>query len=98
MTMPRSTGRGSEPAPGAYRPHVAARRPGGRPSARPVFRVLVHRQYLSIWNELPGRVGLANAQPFLEHLAVTPGQPPKVGTSNLIKGKHAAPRWAGSSQ
>jgi hypothetical protein len=57
MTMPRSTDRRNDPAPGAYRPHVAARRPGSRPTVKPVFRVLVHRQFLGIWNELPARVG-----------------------------------------
>ena len=93
--MPRSPGPSSDPAPGSYRPHVAARRPGGRPSAKPVFRVLVHRQYLGIWNELPGRVGLANAQQFWDHVAMTPGQPPKVGTSSMMKGKYAAPKWPG---
>jgi hypothetical protein len=82
MTMPRSTGRRSDPAPGTYRPHVAARRPGGRPSVKPVFRVLVHRQFLGIWNDLPSRVGLENAQQFWDHVAMTPGQPPKVGTSS----------------
>ena len=96
--MPRPTGRGSDPAPGAYRPHVAARRPGGRPSARPAFRVLVHRQYLSIWNGLPGRVGLANVQQFRDHVAMTPGQPPKAGTSSVMKGKHAVPKWPGYSK
>src|SRR6202451_2929991 len=75
MTMPRSAGRRSDPAPGAYRPHVAARRPGSRPSLKPAFRVLVHRQFLGIWNELPSRVGLANAQQFWDHVAMTPGQP-----------------------
>jgi hypothetical protein len=55
-------GRRNNPAPAAYRPPVAARRPGGRPSAKPVFRVLVHHKYLAIWNELADRVGLANAQ------------------------------------
>jgi hypothetical protein len=78
MTMPRSNGRRSDPAPSAYRPHVAARRPGGRPSVKPLFRVLVHRQFLGIWNELPARVGLANAQQFWDHVAMTPGQPPRV--------------------
>jgi hypothetical protein len=33
--------------------------------------VLVHRQYLGIWTELPGRVGLANAQQFWDHVAIT---------------------------
>jgi hypothetical protein len=81
--MPRSPGRRSDPGPGAYRPHVAARRPGGRPAAKPAFRVLVHHRYLGIWNELPGRVGLANAQQFWDHVAMTPGQPPQVGTSSV---------------
>jgi hypothetical protein len=98
MTMPRSTARRSDPAPGAYRPHVAARRPGSRPSVKPVFRVLVHRQFLDIWNELPTRVGLANAQQFWDHVAMTPGQPPKVGTSSVMKGKYAAPKWPGYSK
>src|SRR5260370_32645923 len=98
MTMPRSTGRTSDPAPGAYRPHVAARRPGGRPPDKPIFRVLVHRQYLDIWNQLPARVGLANAQQFWDHVAMTPGQPPNVGTSSVMKGKHAAPKWPGFSK
>ena len=95
--MPRSTGRRSDPAPGAYRPHVAARRPGSRPPAKPAFRVLVHRQFLGIWNELSARVGLANAQQFWDHVAMTPGQP-KVGTSSVMKGKHAAPKWPGYSK
>jgi len=60
--------------------------------------VLVHRQYLGIWNELPGRVGLANAQQFWDHVAMTPGQPPKVGTSSMMKGKYAAPKWPGYSK
>jgi hypothetical protein len=96
--MPRSADRRDNPAPGAYRPHVAARRPGGRPSARPAFRVLVHHRYLAIWNELPARVGLANAQQFWDHVAMSPGQPPKVGTSSLMKGRHAAPKWPGYSR
>jgi hypothetical protein len=96
--MPRFPGRRSDPAPGAYRPHVAARRPGGPPAAKPLFRVLVHRQYLSIWNDVPGRVGLANAQQFWDHVAMTPGQPPKVGTSSMMKGRHAAPKWPGYSK
>lgn len=96
--MPRSPGRRSDPVPGAYRPQVAARRPGGPPAVRPVFRVLVYRRYLGLWNQLPGRVGLANAQQFWDHVAMTPGQPPKVGTSSVMKGKHAAPKWPGYSK
>ena len=29
---------------------------------------------------------------------MTPGQPPKVGTSSVMKGKHAAPKWPGYSK
>ena len=96
--MPRSTGRRRDPAPGAYRPHIAARRPGGSPAVKPVFRVLVHRQFLGIWTELPSRAGLANAQQFWDHVAMTPGRPPKVGTSSVMKGKYAAPKWPGYSK
>jgi hypothetical protein len=96
--MPRLIGRASDPAPGAYRPHVAARRPGGPPAVRPLFRVLVHRQYLDVWNGLADRVGLANAQQFWDHVAMTPGRPPRVGTSSVMKGKHAAPKWPGYSK
>jgi hypothetical protein len=63
-----------------------------------VFRVLVHRQFLGIWNELPARVGLANAQQFWDHVAMMPGQPPAVGTSSVMKGRHAAPKWSGYSR
>jgi hypothetical protein len=93
--MPKSAVRNSNPAPGAYRPHVAARRPGRPPTVRPKFRVLVHHKYLAVWNELADRVGLANAQQFWDHVAMTPGQPPKVGTASVMKGKHNAPKWRG---
>lgn len=96
--MPKSPGRKNNPAPGAYRPHVAARRPGGPPSIKPAFRVLVHHQFLEIWNQLPTRVGVANAQQFWDHVAMTPGEPPKVGTSSVMKGKYAAPKWPGYSK
>jgi hypothetical protein len=76
------------PKPGAYRPYVAARRPGGRPDAAPQWRVLVHRRYLSVWESLVDRVGLANAQQFWDHVAYTPDRPPRVGRSSVMKGKH----------
>ena len=46
----------------------------------------------------PSRVGLENAQQFWDHVATTPGQPPKVGTSSVMKGKHALPKWPGYSK
>jgi hypothetical protein len=35
---------------------------------------------------------------FWDHVAMTPGLPPQVGTSNVMKGKHAAPKWPGYSK
>ena len=87
-----------DPKPGAYRPHVAARRPGGGPGAKPPFRVLVHRQFIDAWNSLAERVGLENAQHFRDHVAFTPGEYPRVGTSSVMKGKHNGPKWPGYSK
>jgi hypothetical protein len=87
-----------DPKPGAYRPHIAARRPGGGPGAQPLFRVLVHRQFIDTWNSLAERVGLENAQQFWDHVAFTPGEHPRVGTSSVMKGKHNGPKWPGCSK
>lgn len=60
--------------------------------------MLVHRAFLEEWNALPDRVGVENAQQFWDHVAHTPGQPPKVGTSSVMKGKHHGPKWPGYSK
>jgi hypothetical protein len=57
------------------RPFPPARRPGGRPAAKPRYRVLVHRKFADLWASLPERVGLAAAQQFYDHVAKTPDQP-----------------------
>lgn len=95
--MSKSKRQQADPQPGAYRPYVAARRQGGRPADKPGFRVLVHRQYLDVWNSLVDRVGLQNAQQFWDHVSRTPGQPPEVGTSSVMKGRHHAGKWPGYS-
>lgn len=87
-----------DPRPGAYRPFVSARAPGGRPDKKPAFRVLVHRQYLGMWNSLVDQVGLTSAQQFWHHVSNTPGAPPAVGTSTVLRGKHHRARWPGYSQ
>jgi hypothetical protein len=46
----------------------------------------VHRRFLELWDQLPERVGLPAAQQFYNHVAVTPGQVPAVGTTTILKG------------
>jgi len=60
--------------------------------------VLVHRHYLNAWNGLAERVGLGNAQQFWDHVAFTPSEHPRVGTSSVMKGKHNGPKWPGYSK
>lgn len=86
------------PRPGAYRPSVAARSPGGRPDDRPRYRILVHQHYLTIWESLADRVGVASAQQFWNHVSQTPGEPPRIGTSTVLRGKHHGPKWPGYSR
>jgi len=78
----------SLPRPGAYRPFVAARAPRDRPTGKPGWRLLVHRQYASDWERLADRAGLENAQHFYDHVTATPDRHPSVGTSGMLRGKH----------
>jgi hypothetical protein len=87
-----------DPKPGAYRPYVSARAPGGRPEVRPAYRLLVHRRYLDDWYNLPERVGLQSAKQFWEHVTTTPGTPPAVGSTTVLRGKHHGPISPGYSR
>ena len=82
----------------AYKPYVPAIRPGSSPGKKPIYRVLVHRQYKEVWGELVSRVGLGNAQQFWDHVAMTPGKQPKIGSSTVMKGKHNEGKWPGYSK
>ena len=82
----------------AYQPYVPARRPGGKPSRKPKYRVLVHRRYLETWDALPERVGMANAQQFYDHVANTPGVVPAVGQATILAGKAGRPSEEGFSR
>ena len=77
---------------------MSARSPGGRPDQAPIYRVLVHRQYLQEWNRLVERVGLENAQQFYAHVSRSPGSPPSVGSSSYLRGKAGRPKWIGYSR
>jgi len=50
------------------------------------------------WKELPNRVGLEAAQQFYDHIAQTPGQPPSVGTTTILKAKPGRPKQDGFSR
>src|SRR5713226_3344703 len=81
----------------AYQPFGPARRPGGRPVAKPRYRVLVHRKFAEMWSSLPDRVGLAAAQQFYDHVANTPGQPAAVNRTGVLREKAGEP-MAGNSR
>lgn len=78
-------------SPRAYQPYEPVTRPGGKPTSRPAYRVLVHRQYRELWDQLVPCVGLTNTQQFYDHVANTPGQPPAVGNSTVLKGRIGDP-------
>src|SRR3546814_17082107 len=82
----------------AYRPFAPGRRPGGKPPAKPKFRVLVHHQFLDRWNGLVDAVGLESAQQFYDHVSQNPGPIPAVNTSGILRGKAARPREDGFSR
>jgi hypothetical protein len=60
--------------------------------------VLVHRRFMAAWSSLAERVGVENAQQLWDHVAFTPGAPPRVGSSSVMRGKHAAPKAPGFSK
>lgn len=77
-----------DPEPKSYRPFVSARYPGrGKPSKKPKWRVVVHRQHVDKWNQLLELCGVSNADELWEHLSQQPDQPPKLGSVSLMKGK-----------
>ncbi len=82
----------------AYQPFRPARRHGGSPPAKPPYRVLVHHRYKDLWDQLPTRVGLENAQQFYDHVANTPEHIPAVGRTTILRGKAGQPKDAGFSR
>lgn len=84
--------------PGAYQPFAPARRPGGRPTDKPRYRVLVHRQYKDLWDALPQRVGLDSAQEFYDHVAGAPGEAPAINRTTILAGRAGRPIQEGFSR
>src|SRR3546814_13561960 len=82
----------------AYRPFAPGRRPGGKPPAKPKFRLLVHHQFLDRWNGLVDAVGLESAQQFYDHVSQNHGQLTDVNPPGILRGQAARPREDVSSR
>lgn len=82
----------------ANRPLGPARRPGGRPPEAPAYRVLVHRKFLTKWEQVVTRVGLQQAQELWDHLAQHPARAPSTGRSCFLRGKAGKPQAPGWSR
>lgn len=82
----------------AYQPFGPARRPGNKPEDKPLYRVLVHRQYAELWAELPQRVGLESAQQCYDHLSRSPGMPSPINRTIVLAGRAGRPIDEGFSR
>ena len=58
----------------------------------------MHRQCKELWDQLPARVGLEQAQQFYDHVATSPGLTPRIGTSSVLHGKAGRPQEPGFSR
>jgi len=76
------------PPAGAYDPYRTLGRPGGKPTAKPRFRVLIHKRDWAGWQKLIDEAGAENAQQLWDHLANRADQPPLLGTTTLLRGDH----------
>src|SRR5262249_32617324 len=70
----------------AYDPNRPAKRPGGKPSVPPKYRVLVHKSFARRYAELVDRVGLQQAQQFWDHISQNPGQTSATANITVLKG------------
>jgi hypothetical protein len=78
-------------ATSAYQPFQPARRPGGKPDARPRYRVLVHRRFERQFAQMVERVGLAAAQEFWDHVSTDPGAKPATASTCILRGQAGRP-------
>jgi hypothetical protein len=51
-----------------------------------------------MWDALPDRVGLESAQQFYDHVTTSPGTPPPINTTTILKGSAGRPRQEGFSR
>jgi hypothetical protein len=82
----------------AYDPLQPAKRPGGKPDEQPKYRVLVHKRFRRLYEELAARAGLQQAQQFWDHVAHDPGSPAPVASTCILKGQAGRPKGPGWSR
>ena len=90
--------RGRSLLPSAYQPLQPARRPAGKPTEKPNYRVLVHRKFANHWSQAVERVGLQQVEQVWDHVAQTPGSTSPVASITILKGKAGRPQGAGWSR
>lgn len=82
----------------AYDPMQPARRPGGKPTKAPEYRVMVHRRYADAWSQIVERVGEQQAMQFWDHVAHHPGAKTGLASTTILKGKAGKPKMDGFSK
>lgn len=87
-----------DPKPLSYRPFVAARHPLGKAPEKPLWRILVHKKHVDLWNRIAEVCGDSNAGELWLHLAMQPDQAPRLGTVTPMKGKHNGATSDGKSR
>ena len=66
----------SRPPAGAYDPYITIASPGGKPSTKPRFRILMSKSLWKAWENAIGQAGDQNVQQLWNHLAYRPDKPP----------------------
>ena len=79
----------SRPPAGAYDPYITIASPGGKPSAKPRFRILMSKSLWKAWEKANGQAGDQNVQQLWNHLAYRPDKPPLLGSVTRLKGGQA---------
>lgn len=87
-----------EPAPKAYAPFQALRRPGGSPTFQPAYRILIHKGEVKAYEQMAGRVSEESLQQLWDHLALRPAQPPDVNSVSKLRGRKYGPLPDGTSR
>ncbi len=60
--------------------------------------MLIHRAFTEDWSVLPKHVGLESAQQFYGHVASTPGRPPAINRTTVLRGRAGRPVVPGCSR